>query len=308
MPRSPASLTAPRPTTFTSPERHEDAVRQGGKGGGGGKIHPAHVQEDPIRAAFRLLPSAILVLVVGLGTEARELLAYFVTCPLDDWLAKDAAAPTSVAARGGDGGRGGGGTSRRRVGCAPPAFWVASHPPTFGCGCVDCYFSFWARWDRSPERDRISEALSAFEDHLAASAATTPPSSSKRREKGKRRKLHATPPPPPAPPLPTPPRRATTPAPKAVQVVPEPDSPLPFSCPPPPPTPSAPTWSAAAAAKQQEVNVVVPEPAAKAEAEECREMAAAEVKRGWADVLMGGGLGRTLKGMLFNQPAVLSAT
>jgi hypothetical protein len=236
----------------------------------GGKIHPSPV-EDPVRAAFRLLPAAILVLVAGLGPEDREVLAYLVTVPVEDGLAREPAVPLSEKQA----------PARRRVGDTSAA-WAVGHPPTHGCGCVDCYMSFWARWNRSPERDRIQDALQAFEEHLAA-----PPSSSRRR--GRRGRLPATPPPPM--PLRRPEPRQVV---EAVQV---PDPPLPPSFLPPPPF----------TAEEEEV---VPEPAAAAEPEaECREVAAGSAvegrKRGWAGV-MGGVLGLRLWGIW--SPPVESAT
>jgi hypothetical protein len=132
-----------------------------------GKIQQPSPVEDPIRAAFRLLPAAILVLVAGLGPEDREVLAYFVTAPVeDDGLATKEAA----------------------------AVWSVGHPPAHGCGCVDCYISFWARWNRSPERNRILDALLAFEGHVAGAPATSPSSS---RGRGRRGRVPTAPPPMP---------------------------------------------------------------------------------------------------------------
>ncbi|OEL33582.1 hypothetical protein BAE44_0005401 [Dichanthelium oligosanthes] len=139
--------------------------------GNGGKIHPSPA-EDPIAAAFRLLPAATLVLVAGLTPEDQRVLAHLVTRSfLVGWDA--ATAPPPEQARGG---------GRRRRG----------HPPTVGCLCFDCYSSFWTRWGCSPQHDRIHAALEAFEEHLnaaesaAASSSSSTPPSSKRRDKGKR--------------------------------------------------------------------------------------------------------------------------
>jgi hypothetical protein len=139
-----------------------------------GKIQQPSTVEDPIRAAFRLLPAAILV--AGLGPEDREVLAYFVIAPVED-ATKEPAAPLSPA--------------RRRVGDTS-AVWSVGHPPTHGC--VDCYISFWARWNRSPERNRILDALLAFEGHVAGAPATSPSSS---RGRGRRGRVPTAPPPMP---------------------------------------------------------------------------------------------------------------
>ncbi|RCV06511.1 hypothetical protein SETIT_1G168700v2 [Setaria italica] len=256
------------------------------KPGKGGKIHPSPA-EDPIAAAFRLLPAAILVLVAGLTPEDQRVLAHLVTRSfLVGWDA--ATAPPPEQARGG----------RRRRG----------HPPTVGCLCFECYGSFWTRWGCSPQHDRIHAALEAFEEHLnaaesaaASSSAATPPSS-KRRDRGKRSRAAAATPPPPTPPPPPPIQsRPESPEPPAeAEVVPEPSSPPPPSCPPPP----------APAACPSENKENVPEAApAEAKSEECGGEVAAEAeeerKRGWADV-MGGVLNPRRWGIW--SPAVESAT
>ncbi|RLM80696.1 uncharacterized protein C2845_PM12G15200 [Panicum miliaceum] len=255
------------------------------KPGKGGKIHPSPA-EDPIAAAFRLLPAAILVLVAGLTPEDKRVLAHLVTRSfLVGWDA--ATVPPSEQARG---------SGRRRRG----------HPPTVGCLCFECYGSFWTRWGCSPQHDRIHAALEAFEEHLnaaesAAASSATPPSS-KRRDKGKRgRAAAATPSPPPQPPIRSRPKSPEPPA--VAEAIPEPASPPPPSCPPPTPPPAP-----AACLSENKENV--PEaPTAEAAAEECGGEVAAEAeeerKRGWADV-MGGVLNLRRWGIW--SPAVESAT
>ncbi|KAK3154172.1 hypothetical protein QOZ80_2BG0187180 [Eleusine coracana subsp. coracana] len=258
---------------------------------GGRKIHPSPV-EDPIRAAFRLLPAAILFLVAGLGPEDRELLAYFVTVPVEGVLSpEEAAAAAAVPPARGRGGYG------RRVGCAvatPPA--LAPHSPTHGCACFECYISFWARLNCSPESNRIQDVLEAYEYHRLAL-----PSPSKRRDRGKRSKDHAAP-----PPLPMPLRRPESPPPQVVKAVQAPASPL---SPPPLPLPPAQAPAAPTAEEEEEEQKFVPELAPAAEPEECREAAMEsgeeERKRGWAGVV-GGVLGLRLWSIW--SPAVESAT
>jgi len=257
------------------------------KPGKGGKIHPSPA-EDPIAAAFRLLPAAILVLVAGLTPEDQRVLAHLVTRSfLVGWDAATAP-PSEQACRGG----------RRRRG----------HPPTVGCLCFECYGSFWTRWGCSPQHDRIHAALEAFEEHLnaAESAANATPPSSKRRDKGKRGRAAAAaaaPPPPSPPPQPPIRSRPKSPEPPAVaEAVPEPASP------PPPPT-----LLPVPAACPYENKENVPEVPAEATAEECGGEVEAEAeaeadeerKRGWADV-MGGVL--NLRRWWIWSPAVESAT
>ncbi|CAD6244372.1 unnamed protein product [Miscanthus lutarioriparius] len=237
------------------------------KPGKGGKIHPSPA-EDPIAAAFRLLPAAILVLVAGLCPEDQRVLAHLVTRSfLVGWDAATAPPPEQQA-------RGGGGTRRRARG----------HPPTVGCLCFECYGSFWSRWDCSPQHDRIHDVLEAFEEHLSAAeaaAAATPPSS-KRRDKGKRGRAPAATTPPLQPPVPA---RSSpeSPEPAASEVVAQEPLSLPLlpSCPSTPPAP-------AACLSENKENV----PEETAAAEECGggEVAAEaeeERKRGWADVMGG---------------------
>ncbi|XP_066327586.1 uncharacterized protein [Miscanthus floridulus] len=242
------------------------------KPGKGGKIHPSPA-EDPIAAAFRLLPAAILVLVAGLCPEDQRVLAHLVTRSfLVGWDAATAPPPEQQA-------RGGGGTRRRARG----------HPPTVGCLCFECYGSFWSRWDCSPQHDRIHDVLEAFEEHLSAaeSAAAATPPSSKRRDKGKRGRAPAATTPPPQPPVPA---RSSpeSPEPAASEVVAqEPlSSPLLPSCPSTPPAP-------AACLSENKENV--PEETAAAEEAQAEECGGGEVaveaeeerKRGWADVMGG---------------------
>lgn len=249
----------------------------------GGKIHPSPSGaggwgDDPIAAAFHLLPAAILFIATALGPEDQEVLAYLVTRPLQGEGGKAAAGvlpseqPPPAPARGG---------APRRA-----------HPPTLGCGCFQCYGSYWSRWDSSPHRDLILDALQAFEEHLAATESSATPPSSKRRDKGKRSRLVTT---PPRPPSPQPPMliRPKSPEPQVEQVQ-ELSAPLPPSCPPPPPP--------APAAYIPEEKDKAPEPSPEAEAAEETEK---ERKRGWADV-MGGMLGLRLWGIW--SPAVENAT
>ncbi|KAL5212575.1 hypothetical protein ABZP36_023422 [Zizania latifolia] len=248
------------------------------KPGKGGKIHPSPLggggDNDPIRAALRLLPAAIFALATVLRPEDQQVLAYLVTRSLQGASAPH---PEQPPVRG----------RRRRA-----------HPPAIGCDCFDCYTSFWSRWDCSPNRELIHDAIEAFEDHLSAaesSAATPPSSSSKRRDKGKRR-------PPPPPPM-----SPKSPPPPAEKVH-EP-SPPPASLPPPPPPPPAPE---ASTIESDDDNEKVPEDplAADAELVETTQENAEEEddeeerKRGWADVM--GMLNLRLWGIW--SPAVESAT
>ncbi|XP_040376877.1 leucine-rich repeat extensin-like protein 3 [Oryza brachyantha] len=253
------------------------------KPGKGGKIHPSPLggggDGDPVRAALRLLPAAIFALATALLPEDQQVLAYLVTRCLQG--AGAAHHPEQPPVRG----------RRRRA-----------HLPAIGCGCFDCYTSFWSRWDCSPSRELIHDAIEAFEDHLAAaesSSTPTPSSSSKRREKGKRR------PPPPQTPAPMSPKSSPVqpPAEKVHEPSPPPSSLTLSSSPPPlPPAPEATTTF-----ESDDYEKVPEDPSAAVAAEENAsegEEEEEERKRGWADVM--GMLNLRLWGIW--SPAVESAT
>eukprot|EP00252_Welwitschia_mirabilis_P020503 TRINITY_DN5048_c0_g1_i1.p1 TRINITY_DN5048_c0_g1~~TRINITY_DN5048_c0_g1_i1.p1 ORF type:complete len:275 (+),score=27.58 TRINITY_DN5048_c0_g1_i1:188-1012(+) len=44
---------------------------------------------------------------------------------------------------------------------------LGSHSPSFECGCFQCYTSFWSRWNASPSREIIHEAIDLFEEITA---------------------------------------------------------------------------------------------------------------------------------------------
>ncbi|KAF0934738.1 hypothetical protein E2562_028330 [Oryza meyeriana var. granulata] len=248
------------------------------KPGKGGKIHPSPLgggDGDPVRAALRLLPAAIFALATALRPEDQQVLAYLVTRCLQGAGATHHPEQPPVRGR------------RRRA-----------HPPAIGCGCFDCYTSFWSRWDCSPSRELIHDAIEAFEDHLAAaeSLTSTPPSSSKRRDKGKRR---------PPPPTPTP-MSSKSPVQPPAEKVHEP-SPPPVSLPPPPPPPH-PAPEATTTFESDDDEKVPEDSSAVAAVEHSAEENASEGeeerKRGWADVM--GMLNLRLWGIW--SPAVESAT
>ncbi|KAL6899094.1 hypothetical protein ACP4OV_005752 [Aristida adscensionis] len=250
------------------------------KHGKGGKIHPVRSAsssvagggDDPMAAALCLLPAAILVIFTALGPEDQEVLAHFVTRPLNGDVCSAGAAPPSEQ----------GGLS---------AHFPYLHPPTLGCGCFECYGSFWLRWGRSPQCCRIGAALDALDEHFLAAESTAksppslakpPPTSAKRRDKGKRHKPPVALPPPPPLPLPqSPPPRPVpaapkSPEPQAVEALPEPFSLLPS------PILEVPT---PAAFLTEEENVPEPTVEAEAEEDEAAEQEEEGRKRGWAGVL-----------------------
>ncbi|KAI3426827.1 uncharacterized protein J3R85_009700 [Psidium guajava] len=126
-----------------------------------GKVHPSPSASASashsscgasrdVLSVTRLLPAAILALVSVLSLEDREVLAYMITRSLD----------TTTAAAASDG------SGRKKHQQQPPKRAAAS--PSFDCDCFDCYRSYWHRWDSSPNRELIHQAIEAFEDHLAS--------------------------------------------------------------------------------------------------------------------------------------------
>ena len=113
-------------------------------------------------SVLKLLPAAIIALASVLSTEDKEVLAYMVTRSIktittanpsssfsQDSKKKSKRQPSAVAGGGGGGGAG-------------------HKPPVFDCGCFECYTCYWFRWDSSPNRELIHQAIEAFEDHLSS--------------------------------------------------------------------------------------------------------------------------------------------
>ncbi|KAJ4818733.1 F3I6.21 protein [Rhynchospora pubera] len=107
------------------------------KGKGKGKVHPSPspaTNSGDVSSALKLLPQEILALTAALGEKDKEVLAYLITRSMKCHVAPRAA---------------------------------ASHRPTIGCGCFECYKSFWSRWNSSSDKGIIDQATDAFEEHLA---------------------------------------------------------------------------------------------------------------------------------------------
>ncbi|MED6195238.1 hypothetical protein PIB30_036026 [Stylosanthes scabra] len=121
-----------------------------------GTVHPS----PPIvsdRLSF--LPATILTLTVALSPQEREVLAYLLSCPSSSNLNTRRTTSQKVAVEG-------------------------DHPALFNCSCFRCYMSYWARWDSSPNNQRIHEIIDAYEDWLAHT--TKPPKSKKKDKRSKK--------------------------------------------------------------------------------------------------------------------------
>ncbi|KAK9120136.1 hypothetical protein Scep_018229 [Stephania cephalantha] len=126
-----------------------------------GKVHPSldptsPNSRDALLTMLKLLPTAILALVSALTVEDREVLAYLITRSIKT------TSPTSVIEEKKKCKR----PINRGTGTGTTTTAATHKPPMFDCGCFECYTSYWYRWDSSPNRELIHQAIEAFEDHL----------------------------------------------------------------------------------------------------------------------------------------------
>ncbi|KAL6193392.1 hypothetical protein ACLB2K_034476 [Fragaria x ananassa] len=122
-----------------------------------GKVHPSPSSSSSssssygvVLSVFQLLPAAILALASVLSLEDREVLAYMITCSMKT-------APSSSSSNPQD--------FKKKSSKKLTSKNNKNHQ--FDCECFDCYRSYWFRWDSSPNRELIHQAIEAFEDHLA---------------------------------------------------------------------------------------------------------------------------------------------
>ncbi|XP_057850265.1 uncharacterized protein LOC131060862 [Cryptomeria japonica] len=133
-----------------------------------GKVHPQPAPDA--YSVLRLLPVAVATLSAALPAEDREVLAYLIARSPDVLPLKDNRRNTLPL------------SSLVEKEKASQQFpW--SHGPSFECSCFQCYTSFWSRWDASPNRQTIHEAIDLYEEHMAARA-----DAAKGNSKGKNRK------------------------------------------------------------------------------------------------------------------------
>uniref|UniRef100_A0A7N0TNK3 Uncharacterized protein n=1 Tax=Kalanchoe fedtschenkoi TaxID=63787 RepID=A0A7N0TNK3_KALFE len=152
-----------------------------------GKIHPSppaaatlpntapSTSQDSL-SVLNLLPAAILALAAVLSLQDREVLAYMITRSLKTTTAcsiNSSAQESKKFYRNNKQPKTIGGSG---VGSNHKA-------PVFECDCFDCYTSFWFRWDSSPNRELIHQAIEAFEEHLASGEVQTKRSSNRRSRK-----------------------------------------------------------------------------------------------------------------------------
>ncbi|KAE8667749.1 Detected protein of unknown function [Hibiscus syriacus] len=134
-----------------------------------GKVYPSSSSGEDSLSVLNLLPATVLALLYVLSLDEREVLAYMITRSL-----KTATNNHHSSSKKG--------SSRKHP---PPAAVKSAHkPPVFDCDCFDCYTSYWFRWDSSPNRELIHQAIESFEEHLTSGESPRP---SKKNARLKRR-------------------------------------------------------------------------------------------------------------------------
>ncbi|KAL2519734.1 hypothetical protein Adt_15981 [Abeliophyllum distichum] len=125
-----------------------------------GKVHPlisssssssSNTASKDVLPVLKLLPAAILALISVLSFEDREVLAYMISRSL-----KSTNPPVFAADE-----------KKKSLKKSPANGHGHKSPASFDCECFDCYTSFWSRWDSSPNRELIHQAIEAFEEHLS---------------------------------------------------------------------------------------------------------------------------------------------
>ncbi|KAF5746416.1 hypothetical protein HS088_TW06G00587 [Tripterygium wilfordii] len=149
---------------FPSASSSSSSSVSGTRGGG----------ERDVLSVLKLLPAAILALVSILCFEDREVLAYMITRSINP---SPSILPNKPIKRS---------NHNNKSKSNPSGGGVKGHkPPVFDCDCFHCYTNYWHRWNFSPNRDLIEEAIEAFEEHLSNDEKSR--KSGKRRDKANRR-------------------------------------------------------------------------------------------------------------------------
>lgn len=150
-----------------------------------GKVHPSPsssssssslslCSNDLNSSLNQLLPAAILTLISVLSLQDREVLAYMISRSLNPSPSPSpspSSAPILKKSKKS-------GSTRQHI----------HKSPIFDCDCFECYTAYWFRWDSSPHRELIHQAIEAFEDHLAKTEQPKKTGrSTRRREKEKQK-------------------------------------------------------------------------------------------------------------------------
>ncbi|KAK9675366.1 hypothetical protein RND81_11G003200 [Saponaria officinalis] len=124
-----------------------------------GKVHPSpssssssSSSNDAVSNLNKLLPPTILTLISILSLQDKQVLSYMLSHSLSS--SSSSSSWSSVDNNNKSGKK---------------AVIINHKTPCFDCGCFDCYTTYWFRWDSSPHRELIHQAIEAFEEHLANS-------------------------------------------------------------------------------------------------------------------------------------------
>lgn len=117
----------------------------------------------------KFLPVTIITLWITLPQEDQEVLFYLIVCSLKALSMENNQSKSSMR----DGKNSG------------------NHSPSFDCSCFQCYVGFWGRWNGSPNRDVIHEAIEMFEDHMARIGTVSERGRNGKKMKAREEKSHA---------------------------------------------------------------------------------------------------------------------
>ncbi|XP_065873080.1 uncharacterized protein [Euphorbia lathyris] len=148
---------------------------------------PPPPSDGDVFSVLKLLPATILTLASILSLEDKEVLAYMITRslktttnpqnPNSSSSTSSASSPQTPKKKSSKKLSNSNPTSKNQI------FTNSTHKvPIFDCDCFDCYTSYWFRWDSSPNRELIHQAIEAFEDHL------TNGEQSKKQQRGNKRR------------------------------------------------------------------------------------------------------------------------
>ncbi|XP_004507650.1 uncharacterized protein [Cicer arietinum] len=88
-----------------------------------------------------LLPATVLTLTVPLSPEDKEAVAYLILYP--SYSSSSSHQNTRRKSKG---------------------LYHVNHLPLFHCNCFNCYTSYWARWNSSPNVQIIDKIIEAFDE------------------------------------------------------------------------------------------------------------------------------------------------
>lgn len=151
-----------------------------------GKVHPSPSSSSPAISpsssdgnflnVLNYLPAAIFTLVSVLTVDDREVLAFMMRRSMETSSPSSSVPEKKFSKRVPKKSNGPRAISGSACVHAPPCFT-----------CLDCYMSYWDRWNSSPNGELIHQAIEAFEEQLATGEKPGKKVKGKRRDKIGRR-------------------------------------------------------------------------------------------------------------------------